>query len=265
MRLKSIASGAIFSILSVAVTAMAAQDPAQVYQEALADYNQRSATNLASIDRAIANLAKVENTAADANLNYDILVLESRALYWKGTHLKDQEQVKEVHLQGQGKADAAAKLKPTYADAHYYAGINLARWGEANGILPSLSKLGALKNYMALASKQTTRSGAEGGTVDGYGPSRVLGRIFYKLPVVFGGSRKKSLEHLKTAFDNAKDLALNVVYYAETLSKGSDAEKAEAIKILDELLANNPETYNKDRIPENLEEFKEGQKLRDQL
>ena len=259
---------AVFALtltLTCSGLARAADDVLSKYQDALQDFGKRNAADPAPIESALQKLEEIENKSADKDVNYDIFVLEARALYWKGVHLKARDQIMATHLKGQQKADAAVKVNPEYTEGYYYAGINLGRWGEANGIIPSLSKLGTLKAYMADASSHLTRAGDAGGTVDGYGPSRVIGRIYFKLPRVFGGSHKEAIKNLKVAYDNAKDLALNVVYYAETLNDGTKEEKIEAKRVLDELLAADPETINKDRIPESREEFKEARELRDQI
>ncbi len=84
-------------------------------------------------------------------------------------------------------------------------------------------------------------------------------------PTLFGGSREKSLNYSKKAYDHAPHLTLNVIFYAETLFTGDSTEKDLARNILDDLLKQDPATYNLDRIPETLGEFAEARKLRSEM
>ena len=238
-------------------------------------YQKRSSTESAPTDQAIAKLSKLEQAIAelknrgdnlDSDLNYDVLLLLSKSLYWRGQHLADKNEKMKVHELGQAKADEAIKVDDSYADAYYYAGIHLSRWGEANGVVPSLFKLPTLKSYMAEVVSHVTRDGNRGETLDGFGADRVFGRIYTKLPTgIAGASHAKAIEHLKRAFENARNLAMNVVYYAEALNAGDSTERAYAIKILDEILKSDPSTFNPSRTPETIEEFKLAKAVRDQI
>jgi hypothetical protein len=256
----------ILSSLAFALPAFATDEEVTAgLQEAQTLYQQRSATQLDSINKAIQILEGLEGKAEDTDLAYDVLILESRAYYWKGNHTSDLDQKMELHLKGQAKADEAKGLDDSYAEGYYYAGLNLGRWGEAKGVLASLGRKNELIAYMNQTISHPTRQGQLGKTLDGYGASRVLGRLYFKLPTLFGGSYKESVKHLKEAYTQAKDLALNVVYYAETLSTGSSSEKALANQILDELLAQNRSTYNPNRTPETIEEFELAEKLKKEI
>jgi hypothetical protein len=228
-------------------------------------YGQRSVVDSQSIEKTIETLKAIEGKAEDSDLNYDILILESRALYFKGAHESDNEKKLSVYALGQTKADDAKSINDGYAEAYYFAGINLGRWAEVKGALASISRKGELIAYMEGALERNTREGASGETIDGYGPNRVYGRLYHKLPGILGGSHAKSLEYLKKAYEEAKNLALNVVYYAETLSSGNREEKALARTILDEMLKQDPNHYNETRTPETQEEFEEARKLRTEI
>jgi hypothetical protein len=243
--------------LSLPHAAMADDSQAQTaLDQGKALYAQRSSASLDSINQALAVLQGAESQAQDKLLKYDILILEARALYFKGTHTQGDSNKKDIHALGQAKADAAEALSSDYAESQYYAGINLARWGEANGIIASLTKVPALKKYMANAEARQTRDGNDGESVDGFGPHRTLGRMYKKLPGLFGGSHSQSVTELDKAVAGDPTTALNVVYLADTLIKdGNDSEKAEGTKLLNDLLAKNPRTLNPDRVAETGDEF----------
>ena len=109
---------------------------------------------------------------------------------------------------------------------------------------------------MSKAIERTTRDDKEGESVDGYGPYRTLGRLYKKLPSVFGGSHSESVKYLDKAVKGDATLALNVVYLADTLIKdGNDSEQAEGRRLLNELLAKDPNRLNPARPAETVEEF----------
>jgi tetratricopeptide (TPR) repeat protein len=58
------------------------------------------------------------------------------------------------------------------------------------------------------------------------GPDRVLGRVYFKLPGIAGGSKKKSLEHLLKSKELAPNDALTRCYLAETLLSLKEKDKA---------------------------------------
>jgi hypothetical protein len=259
-------AASLVSGVAVTGTAMADDDTVRKGLEEVAQlFSQRSAARADVIEKGLAQLAQLEGTADDSDLNYDVLIWESKFLYWKGVHAESNDDKMKFHDEGKKKGDAATALNDNFTESYYYAGINLARWGEANGVVASLSHKGELIDLETKAINHLTREDQPGETIDGYGPDRVLGRVYFKLPSVFGGSHTESIKYLKRATTEAKNVALNVIYYAETLYSGDKAEKAEAKKVLDELLASDPKTVNPDRAPENIEEFEQAKKLRSEM
>lgn len=242
----------------------AGQTPEARFEKAHQLFAQRSATDPAPIDQALKDLAALEHDPQDSDTKYKVLILESRAFYWKGQHVTSNDEKMDLFAQGQQKADDAVTLNERYAEGYYYAGINLARWGEAKGIIQSLFKKDQLIKYMNQAIDRSTMDGQDGESIDGFGPHRVFGRMYQKLPSLFGGSHSESVKHLDKAYNGARNVALNVVYFAETLNAGNQGEKAQARKILDELLTHTPEEFN-DRIPESKDEFAMAQKLRKEI
>jgi hypothetical protein len=236
----------------------------EAYSHAMESFSRRSAENLEPIDSALTQLDQIEGKAENVDLNYDILILESRAYYWKGGHTVKDEKI-DSFMKGREKADLALKLNEDYSEGYYFAGINLARWAEAQGITTALGKKAELLRYVDNAISHLTREGQVGESVDGYGPDRLYGRVYFKVPAIFGGSHAESIRYLEKAYNNAKNVAMNVTFFAETLYSGNSREKMKAKQILDEMLSQDPNTYNPARLPETLEEFKEARKLRNSM
>ena len=249
-----VAASAISTAHATDTTAQAALDQGNAL------YAQRNDTDQTPILNALKLLSAAEGTATTNDINFDILILESRALYWQGQHTVSVDDQKTIYLNGQAKAVAARALSDAYAEGPYYAGINLARWGEANGIVASIGHKAELIQDMADASNpsRATRDGDDGETIDGYGPDRVLGRLYYKLPAILGGNFNTSVADLTISVQKAPNYALNILYLVDTLEHGSAAQQAQGKQMLTSLLAQNPETFNPDRLPETLDEFQLG-------
>jgi hypothetical protein len=118
---------------------------------------------------------------------------------------------------------------------------------------------------MEATQMRDTHTQQKGESIDGFGPNRILGRVYFKLPFLAGGSRSKSLENLKIAYAQAPQYFMNGIYLAETLHDGNDSEKAQACVILKEISAKTPEAGLLQRLPENKEDIADAQKLLSQL
>lgn len=223
-------------------------------------YKER--TDLSKIDQAITLLVQAETEVKDSDLKYEVLVQLSKSLYYKGTHTSGDKLKITLHDDGYKKARQAIAVNADYADAFYFAAANLARWGEANGIVASLSKKKETVETLEAIYEKNSKDGNPGEAYEYNGADRALGRMYYKLPSFAGGSQAKSMKHLENAYQNAKGCALNIVYYAETVSA---VDKGKAKSILDELLSKDANTYNPDRMPETLEDFALARKLRAEL
>lgn len=224
-------------------------------------YLERNAQAPEKIKNALEILNQIENKAEDSTLKYKILVLASQAYFWQGFHVSSKDEKKELHKFGMEKADAAKKVNDQFAEAYYAYACNLGRWALANGILASLMRKTELEENLKAAMDRETLEGDSGDTVDGYGPYRVLGRMYLKLPGFAGGSFDLSKEYLKTAHENASDFANNTVYYAATLYQGNSKDKEEAKQLLENLLQKDPASFHLKRLPESLEALGEAKLL----
>ena len=75
--------------------------------------------------------------------------------------------------------------------------------------------------------------------VEGNGPDRVLGRLYFKLPGFKGGDNKKSIEYLERSLKGTPANALSRLYLAETCK--AEGQKARAISLLREILTMTPD------------------------
>jgi tetratricopeptide (TPR) repeat protein len=72
------------------------------------------------------------------------------------------------------------------------------------------------------------------------GPYRVLGRLYFKLPGLMGGSTAKAIENLKTAVQHGPQRWINHLYLAEVYLK--EGQKDLAKPLLEQILAGQAES-----------------------
>lgn len=146
----------------------------------------------------------------------------SQALYWQGINLPDGAGRK-VFQEAMEAAKAAVRLAPGSADNHYFYGVNMALYGQAKGIMSSLTLVDPVKAEMnaVLNLSPCYRSGAA---------HRVLGRMYFRLPGALGGSNQKAAEHLRLAWDCAPGNVLTSLYLADL--HRDEGRMAEALKLV---------------------------------
>jgi hypothetical protein len=272
---------ALISISAVAETASELEAQAQKAYSAR-DYTQPGVNSaLAAADL----YSKAIVATTDNNLKAKYLVGESSALFFAGGASETNATKLDLHAKGIATADQAAKLlgindvaavtdaqlkqlkssltKESLSflgEALYQRGINLGEWGQANGVMQSLSKWPELRHNM----ESIETLGLVG--LHDYGAYRVLGRGYFKIPGVLGGDMAKAEKYLSTAV--AKTLAAgmkiskngnNNIYYADVLhSNGSDDK---AIKLLQDFISADPSALDSDTVPETKHNQKEAQDI----
>ena len=132
----------------------------------------------------------------------------------------------------------------------------MGRWGLAKGIAASFMRHNELEDLMRQAQIRKTRKGEDGQNMDHFGPNRVLGRLFYKLPPLPGlRDNAKARSLLQEAVAKGPAHALNAVYLAEVLYNRFSAHE-DARNVLRDFLAH-PERADQSRAPENALELQE--------
>jgi tetratricopeptide (TPR) repeat protein len=140
-------------------------------------------------------------------------------------------------------------LRPNRVEGHYWLGVHTGSYGETRGVLKSLF----LKNDII---SEMNKSAAIDGAYEGGGAYCVLGRLYFKVPGLFGGSNKKSRLNLEKCRQIAPKNATNLRFLAETY--WDMGEKELAIKTLQELL---DMVADPDMVPETEKDKAEGRKL----
>ena len=223
---------------ATAVAQPAGADPAALYanRETLAD-----AERAASLwDQAL---------AADPG-DFDAAWKLARACYWLGGHRPAEDARKAAFTRGMAAAEAAIAARSNRPDGYFWLAANMGGLAELGGIRAGLRYRRPVRDNLekVLAMDPAFQQGSA---------DRALGRWYYKVPGLFGGSKTRSVQHLRASLSHHPQSIASRYFLAETYE--SMNRDAEAIALLKEIeaLPVDPEWAPEDR------EFK--QKARDLL
>jgi tetratricopeptide (TPR) repeat protein len=167
----------------------------------------------------------------------------ARARYWLGTHAAEAER-KALLEAGIDAGRAASALEPKRPEGYFWIAANMGALAESFGMRQGLKYRGDIKDNLLTVLK--VDPAFQKGSAD-----RALGRWYFKVPGLFGGSKQKSEEHLRKSLTYDPNSTASHFFLAETLldaGRKADA-RAELQKVLDAPL--DPDWTPEDR------EFKE--------
>lgn len=189
-----------FYLTSIALIVGTAQTP-----DPDALYRQRE--NIASAQRAEGIWA--ERLAKDPK-DFESAWKLARARYWLGGHAN--EKTRKAYLEaGISAGRAAVAIAPNKPDGYFWIAANMGTLAESFGLRQGLKYRGDIKD--ALETVLRLDPGYQQGSAD-----RALGRWYYKVPGLFGGSNKKSEEHLRKALTYNPNSVISHIFLAETLA-----------------------------------------------
>jgi hypothetical protein len=142
-----------------------------------------------------------------------------RASYWLGAHTDGDEDKLAIFKKGIDVCKRAVALDPKSAPSRFWLAVNYGMYGETKGIMNSLALVGPIKKELETVLELDE-------TFEGGGAHRALGRMYFRLPGVAGGSNEKSLEHLKRAVEIDGTRLLNHLFLAETYIAVKDVKNA---------------------------------------
>ena len=133
----------------------------------------------------------------------------ARARYWLGGHAAADER-KALLEQGIEAGRTAAALEPNKPEGHFWIAANMGQLAEDHGVRQGIKYRGEIKDELLTVLK--IDPAFQQGSAD-----RALGRWYYKVPGLFGGSKKKSEEHLRTSLTYNPESTSSHFFLAETL------------------------------------------------
>ena len=163
----------------------------------------------------------------------------ARGRYWLGGHVAEAER-RATFESGITAARAAIAVQPQRPEGHFWMAANMGALAESFGMRQGLKYRGDIKSELLTVLK--IEPAFQQGSAD-----RALGRWYYKVPGLFGGSKDKSEEHLRRSLTYNPNSTASHYFLAETLvARDRDAEaRAELQRVLDAPL--DPEWAPEDR------------------
>jgi tetratricopeptide (TPR) repeat protein len=211
-------------ILLFTLAAMAVPSGAQ---QASADDPDRLYANrvdLASAERAA---ALWDLRLASGRDDFEAAWKLARACYWLGGHAARADQRRQYE-RGVDAGRRAAAIEPNRPEGYFWMAANMGALAESFGLRQGLRYRGAIKD--ALETVLRIDPAFQDGSAD-----RALGRWYFKVPGLFGGSRQKSVEHLQRSLAYNPQSTVSHSFLAETflaMSRRADA-RSELQKVLD--------------------------------
>jgi tetratricopeptide (TPR) repeat protein len=152
----------------------------------------------------------------------------ARASYWLGEHRQDEDAREAAFERGMAAARRAVAARSNQPDGYFWLAANMGGLAELKGIRAGLKYRKPVRDNLekVLAMDPTFLKGSA---------DRALGRWYYKVPGLFGGSKAKSVQHLRASIGH-HPLSISSRYFlAETFE--SMGRKADAITALKEIEA----------------------------
>jgi len=151
----------------------------------------------------------------------------ARVSYWLGSHApeKDRRGYLESGIQA---ARAGIALEPKRPEGHFWLAANMGTLAESFGLRNGLRYRGPVKDELETVLKLDPAF--MNGSAD-----RVLGRWYFRVPRLFGGSNKRAEEHLRASLKYDENSTISRFFLAEVLIDEDRKEEArtELQKVID--------------------------------
>jgi hypothetical protein len=188
--------------------------------------------------------ARLAQNAADFESAWKL----ARAQYWLGGHAPDGERRAALE-QGISAARTAIAIKPGKPEGHFWLAANMGALAESFGLRQGIKYRGDIKSELLTVLR--IDPAFQQGSAD-----RALGRWYYKVPGLFGGSNRKSEEHLRRSLTYNPASSASLFFLAETLI--DENRKDDARVVLNRLIAG---PVDPDWAPEDREFKARGERL----
>jgi hypothetical protein len=145
----------------------------------------------------------------------------ARACYWLGGHGPEKDQKRALE-QGISAGRQAAAIEPKRPEGHFWIAANMGALAEASGRMTGLRLRGTIKSELETVLKLDP--GFMQGSAD-----RALGRWYFKVPGMFGGSNKRAEQHLRASLKYAPNSTVSLFFLAEVLLDENRRDEARAL------------------------------------
>ena len=160
--------------------------------------------------------------------DFDSAYKLAQARYWLGTNGLPQPERKAALEAGIAAARTAIALNARRPEGHFWLAANMGALAESCGLRQGIKYRGEIKEAM-LATLKIDPAFLDGSA------DRALGRWYYKVPGLFGGSNKQSEIHLRKSLTYNPNSIISHIFLAETLDDmgRKDEARKEAQAALD--------------------------------
>jgi len=199
------------ALFGLPATVLAQNDPDALYR------------NRATIDQARSAAAIWEARLTSDARDFEAAWKLARVCYWLGNH-EAQENMRRTALErGITAARQAVSVHGDRAEGHFWIAANMGTLAESFGLRQGLKYRGEIKSELETVLRLDP--GFQKGSAD-----RALGRWYFKVPGLFGGSDKKSEEHLRKSLTYGEN-TVSHFFLAETLfDLNRDTEATDELK-----------------------------------
>ena len=132
----------------------------------------------------------------------------AKTCYWLGGHVPENERRKQFE-RGMDASMKAIELQPNRPEGHFWLAADMGAMAEGFGLRAGIKYRGPIKKE--LETVLMIDAGFQQGSAD-----RALGRWYLRVPRLFGGSKDKSVEHLKKSLTYAPESSATHFFLAET-------------------------------------------------
>jgi tetratricopeptide (TPR) repeat protein len=146
----------------------------------------------------------------------------AQARYWLGTNGLPENERKAALEAGIAAARSAIAIDAKRPEGHFWLAANMGALAESFGLRQGIRYRGQIRD--ALETTLKIDPGFLQGSAD-----RALGRWYYKVPGLFGGSDRKSEEHLRKSLTYNPNSVISLLFLGDTLAelgKKDEARKA---------------------------------------
>ena len=150
---------------------------------------------------------------------YEVQWRLARALFFLGQEAGAKDSSRQLYAAGIGAGERAVELNKDRVEGHFWVGVNLALFAEANRGIRGLRALRSARLELKRAIQIN----------EGYhdaGPLRVLGRLDHRAPRILGGNRKRSRRLLDRALAIAPSNSVTLIYAAELAIANGERDRA---------------------------------------
>ena len=196
----------LLALLFLLARPVSADDPDELY---------RQREDLASVKRA------VEIWSASAATDFEAAWKSARAAYWIGGHAPEGERRAALE-RGIAAGEAAARLRPDRPEGHYWLAADMGALAESFGLSQGLKYRSRIKSELERVAEVDAAWEQASATT-------ALGRWYYLVPRLFGGSRAKADEHFRRALDQYPHSVTALTFLAESLTAQKKTDEARVL------------------------------------